>query len=81
MHSPLLVHLPHPISCLFPILHCTASQSHCHSHFKAATGSAPVRQNKWKAENDEQGSVSTVKKLKPNNAEAAEYSLGPMSLV
>ena len=52
------------------------------SHLKVATGSAPVRGIKQKAENDEQGNVGTAKKLKPDNSEAAEYSLiGPMSPV
>ena len=52
------------------------------SHLKVATGSAPVRGIKWKAEYDEQSNVGTAKKLKPDNAEAAVYSLiGLMGLV
>ena len=52
------------------------------SYLQVATGSAPVRGIKWKAENDEQSNVGTAKKLKQDNAEAAVYSLiGLMGLV
>ena len=47
------------------------------NHLQAALGSAPVSE----AEYNEQGNVGTAKKLKPDNAEATEYSLGPVGLV